>query len=89
MSCVLQSILSIDTAYLRVDNTHTSHKYKAYWESRKRVCANNDYNRTDCVVETTFQYDTEIWHNGNYSCGYENAESDSIFVEVIDRGKKE
>lgn len=80
---MVRSILPIDTAYLRVDDMHTSKKYIAHWESRKRICRSNDYNRSDCAMETTFQYDIEVWENNTYFCGYEDAQSESIFVEVI------
>lgn len=83
LSCVIRSILPVDTAYLRVDDMHTSHKYIAYWESRKRICNRDDYNRTDCVIESTFHYGKKLLESGNYSCGHKNAESKSHFVEVI------
>lgn len=76
---------------MRFGNEHTSHKYISYWESRKRICVNNDYSRTDCVFETTFQFDIEILDSGRYYCGSENAtESESRFVEVevLNTGKK-
>ena len=89
LSCVARSIQPVDTAYLRVDDMHTSHKYVAYWESRKRICTRDDYNRTDCAIESTFHYDRKLSENGNYSCGYKNASTTSFFVEVISSGKRE
>lgn len=81
------------TSYLRVDSVFTTQKYIANWESKKRLCANNDYNRTDCFEETTFQFNVDVTDNAVFTCGHEtvessghNVESTGHTVEVIDGG---
>lgn len=90
ITCVVSSIIPPDSAYLRVDNEHTSDEYIiGYWVKRKRICTSYDYSRRDCVIKTVFQYNTLISQNSSYSCGYEKAESKGYFVEVVSSGKRE
>ncbi|XP_037033940.1 uncharacterized protein LOC119072756 [Bradysia coprophila] len=83
-SCVVRSLLPVTSAYLQVNGVFTTEKYVANWESKRRICANNDYNRTDCFEETTFQFIVYVTANGFYTCGNEEVESIGHTVEVIE-----
>lgn len=89
--CVINSTLPVETAYLRFQNFHktTSDKCIARWESRKRICSDANFIRTDCTEETTFEYNLKAEYNGVYFCGYEDVESFGVHVEVINSGKNE
>lgn len=84
-----RSDFPVDPAHLRAEigDWNITDKYYGRWVNKKRICMNDDYSRTDCVIETTFRYDIQVVENSQFFCGYENAESESLHVQVMNTSK--
>lgn len=87
LTCVVTADVPVTTSYLRVKNEKGTQKHFAKWESKKRICKNMDFNRTDCKEETSFQYSVKVTENGVYFCGFQDTarvyEARGLHVEVI------